>query len=81
MIKINYPGRTATLQEVGSTKKYKCLIADSAIKDVETISKAQEYLATIREGAILFSFTNKKEHKYELLSFKSEPPIEAETFI
>ncbi|BAZ09637.1 hypothetical protein NIES4071_14470 [Calothrix sp. NIES-4071] len=78
LTQINYPGRTATLQEVGSLKKYKCLIGDSAIKDVETISKTQEYVATIQDYVILSSVVDKEKHEYELLSLKVPSSIETE---
>ncbi len=70
LTQINYSSRTTTLQEVGSRKKYKCFIADSAIKDVETISKTLVYVATIQDYVILSPVVDKEKHEYELLSLK-----------
>ncbi|MBD2579829.1 DUF6575 domain-containing protein [Oscillatoria sp. FACHB-1406] len=67
---INYSRKILTLQEVGSKKKYKCFIADSAMKDVETISKSVVYVATIQEYSIVSTVLNKEKHEYELLSLK-----------
>ncbi|MEH2118964.1 DUF6575 domain-containing protein [Nostoc sp.] len=70
LTQINYSSRTTTLQEVGSRKKYKCFIADSAIKDVETITKTIVYVATIQDYVILSPVIDKEKHEYELLSLK-----------
>jgi hypothetical protein len=72
LTQISYSSKTITLQEVGSNKKYKCLIADSAMKDVETISRNRVYVATIQEYAIVSNVLNKEKHEYELLSLKLE---------
>lgn len=70
LTQINYSSKTTTLQEVGSRKKYKCSIADSAIKDVETISKTLVYVAAIQDYVILSPVVDKEKHEYELLSLK-----------
>lgn len=75
LTQISYSSQTITLQEVGSKKKYKCLITDSAMKDVETISRNVVYVATIQEYVIVSTVLNKEKHEYELLSLK----LEAET--
>lgn len=76
LTQISYSSKTITLQEVGSKKKYKCLIADSAMKDVETISRKVVYVATIQEYAIVSTVLNKEKHEYELLSLKLEAESE-----
>lgn len=76
LTQINYNTITTTLQEVGSRKKYKCSIADSAIKDVEFIRKDSVYVATIQEYAIVSTVLNKEKHEYELLSLKLEAESE-----
>lgn len=76
LTQISYSSKTITLQEVGSKKKYKCLIADSAMKDVETISRKVVYVATIQEYAIVSTVLNKEKHEYELLSLKLETESE-----
>lgn len=73
---INYSSKTLTLQEVGSKNKYKCLIADSAMKDVETISRDRVYVATIQEYVIVSTVLNKEKNEYELLSLKLEAKSE-----
>jgi len=70
LTQINYSNKTTTLQEVGSRKKYRCFIADSALKDVETINKTLVYVATIQDYVILSPVVDKEKHEYELLSFK-----------
>ncbi|BAZ83161.1 hypothetical protein PN497_04490 [Sphaerospermopsis kisseleviana CS-549] len=76
LTQINYNTRTTTLQEVGSRKKYKCSIADSAIKDVKSIEEDSVYVATIQEYAIVSTVLNKEKHEYELLSLKLEAESE-----
>jgi hypothetical protein len=78
LTQISYSSKTVTLQEVGSKKKYKCLIADSAMKDVETISRKVVYVATIQEYAIVSTVLNKEKHEYELLSLKLEAKSDRE---
>lgn len=70
LIQINYNSKTITLQEAGSRKKYKCLISESANKDVEIISKKIVYMATIQDYVILSPVVDKEKHEYELLSLK-----------
>jgi hypothetical protein len=70
LIQINYNSKTITLQEVGSRKKYKCFISESASKDVETVSKKVAYIATIQDYVILSPVVDKEKHEYELLSLK-----------
>lgn len=76
LIQINYNTRTTTLQEVGSRKKYKCLITDSAIQDVESISKISVYVATIQDYVILSPVVDKEKHEYELLSLQLQKSSE-----
>ncbi|MBD2566646.1 DUF6575 domain-containing protein [Anabaena lutea] len=76
LTQINYNTRTTTLQEVSSRKKYKCSIADSAIKDVKSIEEDSVYVATIQEYAIVSTVLNKEKHEYELLSLKLEAESE-----
>lgn len=76
LIQINYNSRTTTLQEVGSRKKYKCFIADSAIQDVESISKISVYVATIQDYVILSTVVDKEKHEYELLSLQLQKSSE-----
>ena len=70
IIQINYKSRRINLQEVNSGKNYRCFIVDSAIKDVENISKNSEYLATIQDYVILSPVVDREKHEYELLSLK-----------
>jgi hypothetical protein len=77
LTQISYSSKTITLQEVGSKKKYKCLIANSAMKDVETISRNVVYVATIQEYVIVSTVINKEKHEYELLSLKLEAKSES----
>ncbi|MFN6538310.1 MAG: DUF6575 domain-containing protein [Nostoc sp. EkiNYC01] len=69
---INYISKITTLQEVGSNKKYKCFIADSAIKDVKTIDNELVYVATIQDYVMLSPVVDKEKHEYELLSLKPQ---------
>jgi hypothetical protein len=77
LTQISYTSKTLTLQEVGSKRKYKCLIADSAMKDVETISNNRVYVANIQEYVIVSTALNKEKHEYELLSLKLEAKSES----
>ncbi len=70
LTQISYSSRTVTLQEVSSNRKYKCFIADSAMKDVETISRTLEYVANIQDYVVLSPVVEKEKHEYELLSLK-----------
>ncbi len=76
LTQISYSSKTLTLQEVASKKKYKCLITDSAMKDVETISRNRVYVATIQEYVIVSTVLNKEKQEYELLSLKLEAKLE-----
>lgn len=70
LTQISYSSKTITLQEVVSQKKYKCWIVESAMKDVETISRNVVYVANIQEYAIVSTVLNKEKYEYELLSLK-----------
>jgi hypothetical protein len=73
---VNYKSKTINLQDINSNKKYKCMISDSAIADVDTISKSSVYVATIQDYIILSPVVDKEKHEYELLSLKLPPDQE-----
>jgi hypothetical protein len=73
---VNYKSRTINVQEINSNKKYKCIISDSATRDVDTISKSFVYVATIQDYVILSPVVDKEKHEYELLSLKLSPDQE-----
>ncbi|QSJ17567.1 hypothetical protein JYQ62_01420 [Nostoc sp. UHCC 0702] len=77
LTQISYSSRTITLQEEGSKKKYKCFIADSAMKDVDTISRTLVYEASIQDYVILSPVVDKEKHEYELLSLKLQTSLES----
>ena len=70
---VNYQNRTINIQDINLNKKYKCLISDSAIRDVDTISKSSLYVAKIQDYVILSPIVDKEKHEYELLSLKPSP--------
>ncbi|MEH2295073.1 DUF6575 domain-containing protein [Nostoc sp.] len=77
LTQISYSSRRITLQEVGSKKKYNSFIADSAMKDVETISRTQVYVASIQDYVVLSPAVDKEKHEYELLSLKLQTNLES----
>lgn len=73
---VNYKNRTINVEDISSNKKYKCIISDSATRDVDTISKSFIYVATIQDYVILSPVVDKEKHEYELLSLKLSPDQE-----
>lgn len=75
LTKIDFANNKVTLQEEGlrkKKKKYDCTIANSAMPDIETISKGQVYFATIQDYITLYPVHDKEQHEYELLSLKKQ---------
>jgi hypothetical protein len=70
LVEINFVNRKTILQEVGSNKKYKCTITDSAINDIRTVHENSVYEAAIQDYVILSTVVGKEKHEYELLELK-----------